>query len=173
MRLRDYLLGRRIVLQSPKPRAKVAERINASTGSFFSPFGRGVTGGVYLGRVYLAWSIPMFSNGFRPMLSGRLIERGRFTELRASFGAPVFLQVFLAIWYAIFTFVGVGTAVSLLREGWGTRDPWAILTIPLMALVPLVFHLIFNRNADAHCDAILVMLQHEAGLEPVGSSRGP
>jgi hypothetical protein len=169
--LKEYVFGRRVVLQSPHPKAKVTAQIDNAAGSFFSPFRRGVTGGVYFGRLYLAWNLPMITNGFRPILSGRLVETGRSTEVRASYGAPLIVLVFLAIWYSLFAFITVSTAAAVLREGLGTRDPWAMAAFPLMAIVPVAIHLIFHRNADAHWDAMLVMLKDEAGLVPVKTPR--
>jgi hypothetical protein len=53
MRLRDYFVGQPVLLNSLHSPRIVAERINAAAGSIFSPFKRGVVGGVWLGRIRL------------------------------------------------------------------------------------------------------------------------
>ena len=70
MRLREYVFGRRIVLVSPLPPDQVRERIRKGTSLGLDPSYEGATGWIVLGQVRLAWSVAMFGNGFRPVLTG-------------------------------------------------------------------------------------------------------
>ena len=168
MTLKEYVFGRRIVLQAPLRKDKVTERIKQAVGSAFSPFHHGVAGGFYFGSLRLAWSIPLFGNGFRPVFSGRLIERGSKTELHASYGAPWFLLVFLAFWYVLLAFGMVVTSGAALRGGLPAEQGWLFAGAwVLFCFLPPTFHLIFNVNANKHFDAMLDLLEREAGLVKV------
>ena len=172
--LKEYVFGRRIVLQSPHRKDKVTERIKQAVGSAFSPFHHGVAGGFYFGNVRLAWSIPLFGNGFRPVFSGRMIERGSKTELHATYGAPWFLLIFLAFWYV---FLAAFLAISLraaLQGDLPANEVWLFLAAcALFCLFPLAMHFIFNVNANKHFDAMLDLLDREAGFVEVSKGAAP
>lgn len=168
MNLRDYIFGRRIVLHSNSSRKKIEEAINRAASSSFSPFNHGVTGGMWFGRVRLAWSIPFFSNGFRPVFTGKFKEKTRGVELHASYGAPFFQLGFLAIWFLFLTLFLLIGLIAWSGDGIKTGNEWMIFPIVLlMMMAPFGFHFIFNANADKHFDAILDLLEREADLLPV------
>lgn len=167
MTLRDYILGRRIILYSSFPRPEVEKRVNNGTGSMFSPFHHGVTGGAYFGRVRLAWSIPLFANGFRPVFAGCLTENLGRTELEARYGAPLYLLAFFVFWYGILSLIMLSGLASSMSDGPKTGNEWMILVIlPIFFVAPFIFHFVFNKNADAHFEAMLNFLEREAGLRP-------
>ena len=174
MTLKEYVFGRRIVLQSSYRKEKVTERIKQAVGSAFSPFHHGVAGGFYFGNLRLAWSIPWFGNGFRPVFSGRLVEHGSKTELHATFGAPWFLLVFLAFWYgflAVFIVTALGT---VLQGGLPANQLWLFVGAwATFCLFPLAIHFIFNANADKHFAAMLGLLEREAGFVPINEAAPP
>jgi hypothetical protein len=170
--LKEYVFGRRIVLQAPLRKDKVIERINQAVGSAFSPFHHGVAGRFYFGNLRLAWSIPLFGNGFRPVFSGRLIERGSKTELHASYGAPWFLLVFLAFWYVFLAFFVAITFRTALQGDLPPDQVWLFVGAWLLfCLLPPAFHWIFNVNANKHFDAMLDLLEREAGLAVVNEGK--
>lgn len=164
MTLKEYLFGRRIVLRSPHRKEWVIDQIKRAVPSRFGFMNHGISGGVFFGRLRLAWDIPMFSNGFRPVFRGRFVERGRETEVHTVFGAATSLRAFLVVWYLFLTLL----VVLALRSGLSSDRggvPFEAFALPLfLALVPIGFHLIFNAKADDHYDAILDMLAREAGL---------
>ena len=174
MTLKEYVFGRRIVLQAPIRKDKATERIKQAVGSTFSPFHHGVAGGFYFGSLRLAWSIPMFGNGFRPVFSGRMVDRGSKTELHATYGAPWFLLIFLAFWHV---FLAAFLAISLraaLQGDLPANEVWLFLGAwALFCLFPLAMHFIFNVNANKHFDAMLDLLEREAGFVEVRKGAAP
>lgn len=164
MRLRDYLLGRRFELVSPLGRNDVASRVNAATPSTFSFLTSGVVGWCRFGFLQLHWSVPMFSNGFAPVLSARLHDDMGRTRIAGRYGAPRYLQAWFVLWWGL-----LGLFLTVLAAGvFGvvprTENEWIGLIIGLIfAAVPLIFHGIFNRNADDHFEAMLDMLERETG----------
>ncbi len=165
MKLKDYIVGRRVVLHSPHPKSDVERRINRGTASMFSFSTHGVTGGVYFGRVRLVWSIPFFSNGFRPALSGRLTENMGRTELKARYGAPSFLLAFYALWYGGLLLMFFAGLAAILSDEPRTGNEWLpLVMLPIFAAIPALFHFIFNRNADTHFEEMLDLLKREADL---------
>ena len=174
MTLKEYVFGRRIVLHSPLRKEKVTERIKQSVGSAFSPFHRGVAGGFYFGRLRLAWSVPLFSNGFQPVFRGRMVARGSKTELHATYGAPLFLLIFLAFWYAFLAFFLVTTLGIAQQGNLPAEQAWLFVgAFLLFCAFPIAMHLIFNANANNHFDAILDLLEREAGFVAVSKGAGP
>lgn len=162
--LREYLFGRRIVLCSPHRKDWVIAQIKRAVPSRFGFMNHGISGGVFFGRLRLAWDFPMFSNGFRPVFRGHFVESGRGTELHTVFGAPTFLRAFLVVWYLFLTVFSV-MALSDGLSSDGGEMPIAVFAIPLfLALFPIGAHLIFNARADEHYNAIRDMLAREAGL---------
>lgn len=164
MTLREYLFGRRIVLRSPHRQEWVIDQIKRAVPSRFGFMNHGISGGVFFGRLRLAWDIPMVSNGFRPVFRGRFAESGRETELHTVFGAPTFLRMFLMVWYLFLTLF----CIIMLSSGFSTPEGDAALAgfgiLSILGLLAIVVHLIFNAKADDHYDAILDMLAREAGL---------
>lgn len=174
MTLKEYVFGRRIVLHSPLRKGKVTERIKQAVGSAFSPFHHGVAGGFYFGNLRLAWSIPLFGNGFRPVFSGQMIERGSKTELHATYGAPWFLLIFLAFWYVFLAAFLLITLGAFLQGDLAAEQAWLLLgAFLLFCSFPIVIHLIFNVNANKHFDAMLDLLECEAGFVAVSKGAAP
>jgi len=172
--LKEYVFGRRIVLQAPIRKDKAAERIKQAVGSAFSPFHHGVAGGFYFGNLRLAWSIPLFGNGFRPVLSGRLVERGSKSELHASYGAPWFLLIFWAFWYVLLAAFMVTVLRAALLGGVPADLGWLFIGAwMLFCLLPIAFHLIFNVNANKHFDAMLDVHEREAGFVELSKDAAP
>ena len=170
--LRDYILGRRVTLLSPHSKDEVARRIKEATPFGLSPFTHGVSGWVWSGWVRLAWNIPMFGNGFRPIFSGRLREDQKGTTLTASYGAPWFLRLFLAFWYLVLSLItAVGLTLGFDNQDGGEGVWLAWIVLPLLLLAPLAFHFIANRNANTHFDAMLEHLSEAADLAPDTDSK--
>lgn len=167
MKLWQYLAGRRVVLRSPLPKDEVAGLILNAVGNPFWPTANGITGLVVFGHVRLAWSVPFFSNGFRPVFSGSLKNDLGRTEFRASYGAPALLLVFFVFWYAILALIGLTGLAAWLGARPETGNEWLVpVVVPVFMVAPLAFHFVFNRNADQHWDAILELLRREAQLTP-------
>ncbi len=165
MNLWDYTMGRRVSLRSPHSKKEVEQRINSAAASVFSPFHHGVSGGVYLGRVRLAWSIPMFGNGFRPIFAGRVIEDAGESELRARYGAPIFVLIFLLFWYGLLSIMAISQTVAYLSGDRVSEDSWMVLfLLPVSFALPILIHFVFNMNADKHFEEILELLEREADL---------
>ena len=165
MTLKDYTMGRRVSLRSPHPKKEVEQRINSAAASVFSPFHHGVSGGVYFGRVRLGWSIPMFGNGFQPIFAGRVIEDEGESELRARYGAPIFVLIFLLFWYSLLSIMAISQTAAYLSGELVSEDGWMLLfLIPVFFAVPIFVHFVFNMNADKHFEEILELLEREADL---------
>ena len=168
MRLRDYLFGFRFELISPLGREVLARRVNAATQSIFNPFASGVTGWCRFGFLHLHWSVAMFSNGFAPVLSARLHDDMGRTRIAGRFGAPRFLQTWLVLWWGLLGFMVTVLVAGLLGAMPRTENEWIGLVVaPVFAALPLMFHFILNRNADAHFEAMLDMLKREADAASV------
>ena len=167
MKLRDYIFGRKILLVSPLAKDEVKRRIKRGTSFGFSPIRRGVSGWVIFNHVRLAWDIPMFSNGFRPILAGGLRENKGGTIFKASYGAPFFLLVFMAFWYSVLASIGFTATLLLFEEEPQTGKEWIFaVMIPLFAIAPLAIHAIFNRKANEHLEGMLDHLREIAELHP-------
>lgn len=110
----------------------------------------------------------MFSNGFRPVLAGRLRDNARSTELRARYGAPAFLKVFLAVWYSLLLYV-VGTKLIGFVGGFITPDEDTMVLVmgAGLAAVPILFHFVFNWYADDHLTEMLRLLVREADFDVI------
>ncbi|QIQ86745.1 hypothetical protein [Erythrobacter sp.] len=156
-------MGRRVTLHSPLPPDEAARRIDRTAGPVWSFAHHGVAGWARFGFVRLVWSIPMFENGFRPVFAGRLVATGKGTRLTASYGASGFLRVFLAVWYGLFGIISA--SLILLPASTRHEDAGPLLVAAAamaLAAVPIAFHLIFNRKADAHYEEMLGFLAREA-----------
>ncbi len=165
MELKDYLLGKRIVLHSPLRPDEIARRINEASNSVFSPFSRGVAGWSKLRRVSLRWKLSFFDDGYRSKLWGRLEESDRFTTLHARYGAARSMRIFLVFWYAVLALM-LAASIGALTSG--RDDAWETLLF-LVALLffgafPLLLAAIFNRNSEQHLRQILAFLEAEAQL---------
>jgi hypothetical protein len=165
--LKEYLFGRRVVLRSPHRKDWVIDQIKRSVAAPWNLMNHGVSGGVFLGRLRLAWDIPMVSNGFRPVFRGRFVERGRETELHTVYGATTYLRVFLTIWYFFLSVFVIVALVNGLADGGNSSALTSLGILPLFIFFPIGIHLIFNANANKHYDAMLDLLAREADLHPI------
>jgi hypothetical protein len=97
-----------------------------------------------------------------------MVDRGSKTELYATYGAPWFLLIFLAFWYVFLAaFLAISLRAALqgdlpANEVWLFAGAWA-----LFCLFPIAMHFIFNVNANKHFDAMLDLLEREAGFVEV------
>jgi hypothetical protein len=164
--LSEYLTGRRILLRSPRPSGWVIAQIKRAVPSPFDLMNHGVSAGVFFGRLRLAWDVPFFSNGFRPIFRGRIVESAGRTEVAIVFGAPFFVRIFFVVWYFLLA-VTSAVAVSSRLEGNAAGAGYLIFVLAFFWAAPPVFHYLFNRKADAHFDAMLDLLAREAELCPV------
>ena len=173
MTLKDYLLGRRFELVSPLPREEIARRINAATPSIFSPLAKGVAGSCRFDRLKLLWRIPLFDNGFAPVFAGQLTSDRRQTRISARWGASLYLRVFFTIWYGLLLVMAISLAAAIFggRPSAG-NELLAFPFVGLFALVPLLFHLVFNRSADKHLANILAFLATEIAATEAPKSGG-
>lgn len=167
MTLKEYFFGRRVVLRSHHRKEWVIDQIKRAVPSRFGFGNHGISGGMFFGRLRLAWNIPLVSNGFRPVFRGRFVENGRDTELHTVFGAPTYLRVFLTIWYFFLTVFVIAALGNGLGSGGDNSALASLVIVPLFILFPIGIHLIFNANADKHYDAMLDLLAREADLRPV------
>ncbi len=167
MTLREYLFGRRLVLRTPHRKDRAIERIKRAVPSRFGFMNRGISGGMFFGRLRLAWDIPLFSNGFRPVFRGRFVEQGRATELHTVYGAPPVLQAFLIVWYLFLTLFCVTALIIGVTNDDGVGVLVMIGAALALAFFPIGLHLVFNAKADKHYEAVLDMLAREADLHPV------
>ena len=104
---------------------------------------------------------------FEPVLSGWLKNAGGQTILKAKFGAPL-----LTILFIVATYLLLPIFVYLILSGeLPIGDPSLRLIflalIAVFAFLPHLMHFLFNRNADAHLDSILHLLETEVGLVQV------
>ena len=165
MRLRDYILGRRVELTSPLEREAVERAIRSNIKFGFDPFYTGVAGWVRFGRVSLRWATAMWSNGFQPVFSGKLHSELGSTNMRVRFGAPFYLLLFFGFWYLTLS------SLMITALGQYVSDPEAsgdlLITVSAatgMMAFPIALHFIFNRNANTHFERIIDMLQEVADL---------
>lgn len=165
MRLRDYIMGQRFVLRSRRSVDHVTTRIREGSANIFNPFASGVSGWCRFGHLRLWWSTPFFSNGFQPTFSARLRESLGGTELHARFGASLYLRIFFSFWYGLLLVAMIFLVGALLGDGPKTgNEPLGFLIVPLFMAIPIVLHLIFNRNADQHLEEILGFLIREGDM---------
>ncbi len=163
-------MGRRIVLRSPHPKDRVVEQIRHSVASPLSLQPYGVSGGVYFGRLRLAWGglIANYAIPVRPVFKGRLVEAGHETELHATFSASLLLRVFFMWWYLFLAFTNGIILLVAVTEGVELRNGLIMLGVLVLFGSALPgMHYLFNRKADAHFDAILDQLARDVGLSPV------
>lgn len=163
MKLKDYLVGRRVVLYSRLRPDEAALRINAETRSIFAPLAHGVAGWCRVGRVSLHWKLPLISNGFKPTFWGRLYEDQRGSRIEARYGAPAHLKLFYGAWYGILLLILL-SAIASMAEPQGAAVGTLALppAILLFAALPLLMHFILNRNSEAHLGHILAFLEAQA-----------
>ena len=166
MTLKDYVFGKKVTLISSFRKQEAIEQINRAAGSAFWPFSYGVTGGIYFGRVRLAWSVPLFNNSARPAFSGRLDEDLAGTKILGSFRAPTPTLAFYLSWYAFLVFLSLSFLAAFIADRPRTGDEWIMLVIvPFFGLIPFLFHWFFNRNYEEHLISILHLLEQEAGFK--------
>lgn len=167
MTLREYLFGRRLVLRTLNREDQAIERIKRAAPSRFGFMNHGISGGMFFGRLRLAWDIPLFGNGFRPVFRGRFVERRGATELHTVYGAPPVLQAFLIVWYLFLIFFCFTALVIGITHDDGVGLLVMIGAALALAFFPIGLHLIFNAKADEHYQAIPGMLACEAALHPI------
>ena len=167
MDLGSHIFGHKVTLFSPLAKDEVRQRIKASTALGISPVVGGVTGGFWFGRLRLAWSVPMFDNGLRPVFVGQLSESAAGTVIAGSYGASGLLRAIFAIWYALLIGILCAGLMPLFEpepnDGVNTELVMAVLP---MALFPLAMHFGFNRSADTHFAEILAHLDTVAQARP-------
>lgn len=171
MTLKEYLFGRRIILRSAHRKDWVIDRIKGAVPGPFASAESGVSGMVLLGRLRLAWIEPHFSNGFRPVFRGKLVEHGRDTDLHAVYGATTYLRVFFAFWYSAMAMFVFASVKGVLTDGISSESFAALAIAPVFVFIPVGFHLFFNTGADRHFDEILALLKREAGFVQVDDPR--
>lgn len=162
MRMGEYFIGKKIVLNSLLPRAEVQRRINAASGSMFWPFGfYRVVGGARLGFVRLRYQSHPFEYNAKPIVSGRIYEHLGGTKIRAKFGGPVWVKVFFVVWYSLLSLMAFGIAMN--PSGIEPVGETIILIVfPFFFLAPLIMHFVFTRDSDEDLGRILEFLEHEA-----------
>lgn len=167
MKLRDYIFGRKVLLVSPLAKDEVRRRIKQGTSFGFSPLRHGVSGWVISNHVRLFWDIPMFNNGFRPVLAGSLRANRGGTVFKASYGAPLFVLIFMGFWYSLLTLFALMATALLFQEKPQTGNEWVFaIILPLFAIAPLATHANFNRKANEHLESMLDHLKETAELRP-------
>jgi hypothetical protein len=166
MGLRDYFVGRRLVLRSVLPRAEVKRRINCASGSAFWPFNSGVVGGCALDRVRLQIRNTPFDYNAKPLLAGRLHDALGGTELYVRYGASAWTRVFFVYWYSFLTLFTVAAVVAVPSDDAPLLP--GLLVIPLLLFAaPVLMHMLFVRNSEEELDEILGFLEREAGAKLV------
>lgn len=171
MKLKDYILGRRVTMTSTFDQAEVSRRIREGSGSLANPFSGGVKGWYRFGMLRLWWATPMWSNGFAPILSAKLDGELGGTRLNGRFGAPTMLLVFLVIWYSmLFLFLTSSVSAYVGNPGARSENLLGLAVGLAMMLVPVMAHLVFNRRSHEHLEAILKFLSAEAGFSEAPTS---
>ena len=160
LNLRDYFLGRPVVLRSPLSPEAVSERIKANAKRWFhAPWYTGPAGGVMFGRLTLRWVSSALEYNAKPILVGTIGEAGIGSTLNLTYRGPTMGRLFLILWYAIFALFGFmvalnGTDPSL--QG-GDRLFVAMMSVVLVAF-PIGLHLWGTRNSDQELEDLIEFL---------------
>jgi hypothetical protein len=173
MRLRDYLRGYPLVMQSRLRGDEVQRRINAAAVSGFSPFECGVAGWARFGRIRLRYRQGFIDYGGSPILAGRISDELGPTQLILRYRAPLPAYLSFFIRYAFLLLVAVGFLSLGISPGDGpSLEAFVIGVILFLLLAPIVMHFVFTRHADAHFETIIKFLEEvaEARVLP-GQSR--
>lgn len=110
----------------------------------------------------------MFSNGFAPVLRGRFRENLGGTEIRATYGWPTFVKVFLTFWYGFLSLISLLFLFGVAANGTQTGNEWIMLVmVPLFFAFPIALTMLTNRNAERHLETMLEFLEREAGARRV------
>ncbi len=168
MRIGEYLVGRKLELRSPLSPDEVSKRINAAASLIYRPFGLcEVIGGSYFGFVRLGFFTSDLQYNASPVLFGRLQERLGSTEIRARFGAPIWVKVIFGIWSFVF-FLALWVLLFS-PAGLAPGADWRALSIivPLLIILPVAMHLIGTRNSESELERILEFLSDYAEARPV------
>ena len=172
MNLRDYILGRRVELNSPLERQMVERAIRANIKLGFNPFYTGVVGWVRFGRVNLRWATAMWSNGFQPVFSGQLRSEMGSTKMRVRFGAPVYLLLFFGFWYIALSSLMLTALGQYISSDKASGDPLTMVAAASgMMAFPIALHFIFNRSANTHFEQILDLLREVAEFRENAAGR--
>jgi hypothetical protein len=159
MRLRDYFVGQPVLLNSLHSPRIVAERINAAAGSIFSPFKRGVVGGVWLGRIRLRFVSSFGEYNAKPVLAGRLREAPTGSILVLRYRAPIRVYLFHVVWYSILLLVALAFLAGEIKS---TGFAPAFLVPATLLIFPLVLHYAGTRNSAEELDYLLDFLAEQA-----------
>lgn len=162
MHLRDYFAGQRLQLRSRLPARAVAKRINDAASTNFSPFGVGVVGGVWSGRIRLKYQSSPFEYNAKPVLSGRLKDVPSGSSLELRYRAPLWVYGFYLIWYLFLTLVAaVLIGNELAPEVTIADKAMAIGTIGILSITPLGLHAVGTRRSAEELSELLNFLsQH-------------
>ena len=165
MNLGDLMLGKRVVLHSPLPAEEVARRINAASGSFWNPLGGGIKGWCWFGRFSLHRSMPLGTNGFHPVLMGKLESNLGTTGICARFGPNPSAKLFIVLWFGFLTLVAFAlVAVGSDNALWVGSGPF-LLFFAVVWLLPLLFLYLANRNAEVQLQDLVDFLKEEVLAE--------
>jgi len=94
-------------------------------------------GRVDAAQVRLQRVIPMVSNGFKPFFIGRFEARAGSVHLVGRFTLLPWIKVFVAVWLALFTLIGVGIALTAIGSA-GRTAPLLALGMGVPALAAAV-----------------------------------
>jgi hypothetical protein len=164
---KEFLSGRPLVFTSPESKGEVTRRINETTGNRLNFFHHGVIGRVEFEQVKIRWNTPFFMTNFEPVLSGWLRTIEGKTTLTAKHGVSFPANMFIAALYLVVPFMLWAVFFGPRAE----EEPILLLIslaqVGFFAFLPHLMHFLFNRNADAHLDSILHLLETEVGLVQV------
>lgn len=163
MGLKDYFVGRRLVLISPLTASEVQARINDSAGSSVLPFSMGTVGWARFGRFRLRQRTSLFDYNAKPMLIGKMIGIPEGTRIEANFGATLWMKAFLVFWYAflaLWTVIAIATGPFEGNQGDLAYFPY--LMVPLFAVMPIGMHYLFNHSAEKDLKVMLRFLDTAA-----------
>ena len=107
----------------------------------------------------------MWSNGFQPVFSGKLRSELGATTMRARFGAPIYLLLFLGIWYFMLSSMVLAALGQYISDAYSGIDALIMVAAASgMMAFPIALHFIFNRNANLHFERIIGLLQEAADM---------
>ena len=163
MRIRDYLRGYRVVIQSRLRADEVQRRINAATISSWPPFASGVAGWAHFGRIRLRYRPGFFDYNAGPILAGRIADELGPTQLRLRFRAPLPACFFFAIWYGFFSIFLIVFLLDGAASTTSTADLSTGIGMFLVFLIaPIVIHYVGTRKSDAYFEKIITFLEDVA-----------